>query len=120
MAVVQFRVGTLNLASGRDAGGRPLDAGGLQAALAAVDADVLAVQEVDVGQRRPQRRSVDRTARGVPAGREVERPDPQVHTRHQTSPATLVLCSRVGSRARAAGTPGGPASPSAGRHGRPR
>jgi endonuclease/exonuclease/phosphatase family metal-dependent hydrolase len=46
------RVGTLNLASGRDAAGRSLDAPALRAALAEVDADVLAVQEVDVGQAR--------------------------------------------------------------------
>jgi endonuclease/exonuclease/phosphatase family metal-dependent hydrolase len=51
MAAV-IRVGTFNLASGRDAAGSSVDAGGLRAALAAVDADVLAVQEVDVGQPR--------------------------------------------------------------------
>ena len=50
-----IRVGTLNLASGRDAAGRSLDAEGLRAALADVDADVLAVQEVDVGQPRSHR-----------------------------------------------------------------
>ena len=52
MAVVDLRIGTLNLASGRDAAGRSVDAAGLRAALADVDADVLAVQEVDVGQPR--------------------------------------------------------------------
>lgn len=46
------RVGTLNLASGRDATGRSADAAGLKAALDAVDVDVLAVQEVDAGQPR--------------------------------------------------------------------
>jgi endonuclease/exonuclease/phosphatase family metal-dependent hydrolase len=47
-----IRVGTFNLASGRDAAGRSVDAVGLRTALAAVDADVLAVQEVDVDQPR--------------------------------------------------------------------
>ncbi|MGY1840932.1 MULTISPECIES: endonuclease/exonuclease/phosphatase family protein [unclassified Modestobacter] len=47
-----MRVGTLNLASGRDARGRSLDPAALRAALADVDVDVLAVQEVDVGQPR--------------------------------------------------------------------
>jgi endonuclease/exonuclease/phosphatase family metal-dependent hydrolase len=47
-----LRVGTLNLASGRDAAGRSLDAGALRAALTELDVDVLAVQEVDVGQAR--------------------------------------------------------------------
>jgi endonuclease/exonuclease/phosphatase family metal-dependent hydrolase len=49
---VQLRVGTLNLASGRDAAGRSVDAAALRAALAGLDVDVLAVQEVDVGQAR--------------------------------------------------------------------
>lgn len=49
---MELRVGTLNLASGRDAAGRSVDAAGLRAALADVDVDVLAVQEVDVGQPR--------------------------------------------------------------------
>lgn len=49
---VELRIGTLNLASGRDGGGRSLDAATLRAALAEVDVDVLAVQEVDVGQPR--------------------------------------------------------------------
>jgi endonuclease/exonuclease/phosphatase family metal-dependent hydrolase len=52
MAGVDLRLGTLNLASGRDAVGRSGDAASLAAALAQVDADVLAVQEVDVGQPR--------------------------------------------------------------------
>jgi endonuclease/exonuclease/phosphatase family metal-dependent hydrolase len=55
MAGVQLRVGTFNLASGRDAAGRSVDAAGLRAALAAVDADVLALQEVDVDQPRSGR-----------------------------------------------------------------
>jgi endonuclease/exonuclease/phosphatase family metal-dependent hydrolase len=50
----------LNLASGRDAGGRSVDPSALRAALAGVDADVLAVQEVDVGQ--PRSHSVDQPA----------------------------------------------------------
>jgi endonuclease/exonuclease/phosphatase family metal-dependent hydrolase len=54
------RVGTLNLASGRDGGGRSVDAAALRAALGGVDADVLAVQEVDVGQ--PRSHSVDQPA----------------------------------------------------------
>jgi endonuclease/exonuclease/phosphatase family metal-dependent hydrolase len=54
------RVGTFNLASGRDAAGRSVDAAGLRAALADVDADVLAVQEVDVGQ--PRSAGVDQPA----------------------------------------------------------
>ena len=49
---MQLRVGTFNLASGRDAVGRTGNAAALRAALAEVDADVLAVQEVDVGQAR--------------------------------------------------------------------
>jgi len=55
-----IRVGTLNLASGRDASGRSLAAPALAAALAGVDADVLAVQEVDVAQ--PRSHSVDQPA----------------------------------------------------------
>jgi endonuclease/exonuclease/phosphatase family metal-dependent hydrolase len=47
-----MRVGTLNLASGRDATGRSVDAAGLRSALAGLDVDVLAVQEIDVGQPR--------------------------------------------------------------------
>jgi endonuclease/exonuclease/phosphatase family metal-dependent hydrolase len=54
------RVGTLNLASGRDAAGRSVDAAALRAALAGVDVDVLAVQEVDVGQ--PRSSGVDQPA----------------------------------------------------------
>lgn len=52
-----MRVGTLNLASGRDGSGFSLDAAGLRAALADVDVDVLAVQEIDVGQPRSHRLS---------------------------------------------------------------
>jgi endonuclease/exonuclease/phosphatase family metal-dependent hydrolase len=47
-----LRVGTLNLASGRGAAGRPLPEGELAAAVAGLDVDVLAVQEVDAGQPR--------------------------------------------------------------------
>ncbi len=47
-----LRVGTLNLASGRGPGGRPLPAEQLAAAVAGLDADVLALQEVDAGQAR--------------------------------------------------------------------
>jgi endonuclease/exonuclease/phosphatase family metal-dependent hydrolase len=47
-----MRVGTLNLASGRGPGGSYLDAAGLRSALAGVDVDVLAVQEIDAGQPR--------------------------------------------------------------------
>jgi hypothetical protein len=47
-----LRVGTLNLASGRGPGGRPLGAEQLAAAVAGLDADVLALQEVDAGQAR--------------------------------------------------------------------
>jgi len=54
------RVGTFNLASGRDAAGRSVDAAALRAALAGIDADVLAVQEVDVGQ--PRSHGVDQPA----------------------------------------------------------
>ncbi|MCZ2835990.1 endonuclease/exonuclease/phosphatase family protein [Modestobacter sp. VKM Ac-2985] len=57
---MELRVGTLNLASGRDGVGRSLDAAGLRAAVAGVDADVLAVQEVDVGQ--PRSHGVDQPA----------------------------------------------------------
>lgn len=55
-----IRVGTFNLASGRDSSGQSVDAAGLRAALASVDADVLAVQEVDVGQ--PRSHLVDQPA----------------------------------------------------------
>ncbi|MGY2078707.1 endonuclease/exonuclease/phosphatase family protein [Modestobacter sp. SYSU DS0657] len=51
---MQLRVGTLNLASGRDARGRSLAPAALREALGPVDVDVLAVQEVDVGQPRSQ------------------------------------------------------------------
>jgi endonuclease/exonuclease/phosphatase family metal-dependent hydrolase len=54
------RVGTLNLASGRSSSGRSLDAAALRAALADVDVDHLAVQEVDVGQ--PRSHAVDQPA----------------------------------------------------------
>ncbi len=47
-----LRVGTLNLASGRGPGGRPLTAEQLGDAVAGLDADVLALQEVDAGQAR--------------------------------------------------------------------
>jgi endonuclease/exonuclease/phosphatase family metal-dependent hydrolase len=47
-----LRVGTLNLASGRDSTGRPLDEDGLRKAVTDLDVDVLAVQEVDAGQPR--------------------------------------------------------------------
>jgi endonuclease/exonuclease/phosphatase family metal-dependent hydrolase len=50
-----MRVGTLNLASGRGATGRSLCSAGLRSALAGLDVDVLAVQEVDVGQPRSHR-----------------------------------------------------------------
>ncbi len=52
MLADEVRVGTLNLASGRDATGSALDPAGLRGALAGVDVDVLAVQEVDSGQPR--------------------------------------------------------------------
>jgi endonuclease/exonuclease/phosphatase family metal-dependent hydrolase len=55
MGGVHVRVGTLNLASGRNAEGRSAGVAALRAALADVDADVLAVQEVDVGQPRSGR-----------------------------------------------------------------
>ncbi|MCO7220192.1 endonuclease/exonuclease/phosphatase family protein [Klenkia sp. PcliD-1-E] len=47
-----MRVGSFNIASGRDAGGRSVDGTALAAALADVDVDVLALQEVDVDQPR--------------------------------------------------------------------
>ena len=53
-------VGTLNLASGRDGRGHPLDAGALAAAVADLTVDVLAVQEVDAGQ--PRSGAVDQAA----------------------------------------------------------
>ena len=46
------RVGTVNVASGRSPGGPVLDAAGLEKAVAGLDVDVLAVQEVDAGQPR--------------------------------------------------------------------
>ncbi|WP_448621606.1 endonuclease/exonuclease/phosphatase family protein [Geodermatophilus sp. URMC 65] len=54
------RVGTVNVASGRSPGGPVLDAEGLGKAVAGLDVDVLAVQEVDAGQPRSQR--VDQAA----------------------------------------------------------
>ncbi len=50
-----MRVGTLNLASGRGDDGVSVDAAGLAAAVADLDVDVLAVQEVDVDQPRSHR-----------------------------------------------------------------
>ena len=50
----------LNLASARDSQGRSLDAGRLRAALACLDVDVLAVQEIDVAQ--PRSHEVDQPA----------------------------------------------------------
>ncbi len=50
-----MRVGTLNLASGRGVDGVSTDAVGLSAALADLDVDVLALQEVDVDQPRSHR-----------------------------------------------------------------
>jgi endonuclease/exonuclease/phosphatase family metal-dependent hydrolase len=47
-----MRVVTLNLASGRDAAGRPVPEWALAEAVAGLDADVLSAQEVDVGQPR--------------------------------------------------------------------
>lgn len=47
-----LRVGTLNVASGRGTGGRPLPPDELAAAVAGLDVDVLALQEVDAGQPR--------------------------------------------------------------------
>ena len=55
-----LRIGTLNLASGRGADGRPLAAKELRAAVADFDVDVLAVQEVDAGQ--PRSHGVDQVA----------------------------------------------------------
>lgn len=56
----RLRIGTLNLASGRDGGGRSIDAAALRAAAAEVDADVLALQEVDACQ--PRSHLVDQPA----------------------------------------------------------
>lgn len=47
-----LRVGTVNLASGRDGSGRPMCEDALAAAVADLPVDVLAVQEVDAGQPR--------------------------------------------------------------------
>jgi endonuclease/exonuclease/phosphatase family metal-dependent hydrolase len=54
------RVGTLNLAAGRGSTGLPLSPAELTAAVAGVDADVLALQEVDAGQ--PRSHSADQAA----------------------------------------------------------
>jgi endonuclease/exonuclease/phosphatase family metal-dependent hydrolase len=48
------RIASVNIASGRDASGRPVDAAALAAAMAGLGADVVAVQEVDSGQPRSQ------------------------------------------------------------------
>jgi endonuclease/exonuclease/phosphatase family metal-dependent hydrolase len=58
--VPTVRVGTVNVASGRTPGGSVLDAAGLEKAVAGLDVDVLAVQEVDAGQ--PRSRHVDQAA----------------------------------------------------------
>jgi len=50
-----MRVGTLNLASGRDSSGRSASRDDLSGALADLDVDVLALQEVDVEQARSHR-----------------------------------------------------------------
>jgi endonuclease/exonuclease/phosphatase family metal-dependent hydrolase len=55
-----IRVGTLNLASGRDPSGRPVPDAELAAALVGLDVDVLAVEEVDAGQ--PRSAGVDQAA----------------------------------------------------------
>jgi endonuclease/exonuclease/phosphatase family metal-dependent hydrolase len=55
-----LRVGTLNLASGRGPSGRPLAAADLAAAVTGLDADVLALQEVDAAQ--PRSHGVDQAA----------------------------------------------------------
>ena len=55
-----MRVATVNLASGRDVTGESLRAGELAAAMAELNADVVAVQEVDVGQ--PRSHKVDQPA----------------------------------------------------------
>ena len=57
---MELRIGTLNLASGRDGQGRSVDAAQLRAAVADLGADVLAVQEVDEGQ--PRSHGVDQPA----------------------------------------------------------
>jgi endonuclease/exonuclease/phosphatase family metal-dependent hydrolase len=49
-----LRIGTLNLASGRAADGSPRKPDELRSAVAALDVDVLAVQELDAGQPRSQ------------------------------------------------------------------
>ena len=54
------RVGTVNTASGRSPAGPVLDAAGLGEAVAGLDVDVLAVQEVDAGQ--PRSHGVDQAA----------------------------------------------------------
>ena len=54
---MKLQVGTLNLASARDERGQSLDAAALRAALATLDVDVLAVQEIDVLQ--PRSHAVD-------------------------------------------------------------
>jgi endonuclease/exonuclease/phosphatase family metal-dependent hydrolase len=55
-----FRVGTLNLASGRGAHGSALHETDLRDAVRGLDVDVLAVQELDAGQ--PRSHSVDQAA----------------------------------------------------------
>ena len=55
-----MRIATVNLASGRDVTGESLQAGELAVAVAELDADVVAVQEVDVGQ--PRSHGVDQPA----------------------------------------------------------
>jgi endonuclease/exonuclease/phosphatase family metal-dependent hydrolase len=64
------RVATINLASGRDVTGESLHAEELAAAVAELDADVVAVQEVDVGQ--PRSHGVDQPAVVAAALRAVD------------------------------------------------
>jgi endonuclease/exonuclease/phosphatase family metal-dependent hydrolase len=59
-ALDALRVGTLNLASGRGSTGHPVDGPALGKAVADLDVDVLAVQEVDAGQ--PRSGEVDQPA----------------------------------------------------------
>ncbi|MCV2490639.1 endonuclease/exonuclease/phosphatase family protein [Geodermatophilus sp. YIM 151500] len=58
--VLPLRVGTLNLSSGRDGAGRPMDGDAISAAVAGLDVDVLALQEVDAAQ--PRSHAVDQAA----------------------------------------------------------
>ena len=97
-----LRVGTINIASARGSGGTPLDASALRVAVAALDVDVLALQEVDAGQ--PRSHGADQVAE-VAAALDADwrmaptvagTPDP-FHSWQEAAPALRGPADAVGS-----------------------